>query len=151
MRSDKETSQPLPHRTRVGIAVWTIDPEGVIRFLLRHNKPFGGHSDEWNIFYGTLESNESMIDAAIRELREESGIIISRDSVVSLEKELSYSTPTYTATINYFSVMLPSIDQEITLNEESIGYDWVIWSDLRRIIKYQEQISIFSQIGKISH
>ena len=151
MTSHEEAIQFPPCRTRVGIVVWTIDPEGTMRFLLRHNKPFGEHSDEWNVFYGTLEPNELMIDAAIRELREESGIIISKDSVVSLEKELSYSTPTYTATINYFSVMLPSIDQEIILNEESIGYDWVTWSDLKRIIKYQEQISIFSQIGKISH
>lgn len=149
MRSDKETSQPLPHRTRVGIAVWTIDPEGVIRFLLRHNKPFGGHSDEWNIFYGTLESNESMIDAVVREIREESGILTSRDSVVSLGKELSYSTSMYTATISYFSIMLPSIDQVIVLNEESIGYDWVTWPGLQHTMKYPEQISILSQIGKI--
>lgn len=34
---------------KVAAIVWTIDPEGERRFLLRHNKPFDGYEDEWTI------------------------------------------------------------------------------------------------------
>ena len=59
---------------KVAAIVWTIDPEGNKRFLLRHNKPFDGYEDEWTITFGDIENNESLEEAAIRETREEFGI-----------------------------------------------------------------------------
>lgn len=30
---------------KVGVIVWTVDPDGNYRFLIRHNKPFNGYED----------------------------------------------------------------------------------------------------------
>lgn len=59
---------------KVAAIVWTIDPEGNRRFLLRHNKPFNGYGDEWTITFGDIEKGEKPENAAKREVNEEFGI-----------------------------------------------------------------------------
>jgi len=59
---------------KVAVIVWTIDPEGNRRFLLRHNKPFNGYEDEWTIAFGDIEPEENLEDAAKREASEEFGL-----------------------------------------------------------------------------
>ncbi len=59
---------------KVGVIVWTIDPEGNHRFLIRHNKPFNEHEDEWTISFGNVEQDETIENAALREATEEFGL-----------------------------------------------------------------------------
>ena len=56
---------------KIAAIVWTVDPEGNKRFLLRHNKPFNGYEDEWTVAFGTVENNEDLEAAAKREVQEE--------------------------------------------------------------------------------
>lgn len=133
-------------KARVGIVVWTIDPENNIRYLLRHNSPFDGHPDEWNVFYGTVESDESPRAAALRELEEESGLHVSQNHLIDIESTLTYSTDAYDASIKYFSVRLESVHQKIVLNDESIGYNWVTLPELVATIPCQEQVEIFTKV-----
>ena len=60
---------------KIGVIVWTVDPEGNPRFLLRHNKPFNGYEDEWTITFGNVEEGESVKVAAEREPKEEFGLM----------------------------------------------------------------------------
>jgi subtilisin-like proprotein convertase family protein len=48
----------MVNHQKVAVIVYSKDPEGNWRFLLRHNKPFNGYDDEWTVTFGTIEDNE---------------------------------------------------------------------------------------------
>jgi bis(5'-nucleosidyl)-tetraphosphatase len=59
-----------------GVIVYRLTPDGLKYLLIRHP---GGH---WDLPKGKLESNETDLQAALRELNEETGI-----SVVKLDED----------------------------------------------------------------
>ena len=61
-------------KNKVGVIVYTKDPEENYRFLLRHNKPFDRRGDEWTILFGTVEELEDREETVKKEVGEEYGI-----------------------------------------------------------------------------
>jgi 8-oxo-dGTP pyrophosphatase MutT (NUDIX family) len=134
------------YRVRIGVIVWTVDPEGVKRYFIRHNKPFDGHYDEWNMIFGSVEPEEDLSSAAIREVHEESGIIIEQTALTDLHYSLSYIATAGPTIIHFFSAKVRSIDAPVSLNEESIGYDWATIDDVSQRVPYTEQVEAFTLI-----
>lgn len=85
-----------------GFIVWTIDPEGAKRYFIRHNKPFNGHRDEWSMVLGSVEPKEDLPSAAIREVLEESGIIIEQIALTDLNYSLSHTVADGPTIIHFF-------------------------------------------------
>lgn len=76
-----EISDGLLH---VVVSVWVKDRRGNILLTQRHhNKPWGL---KWECSGGFVLAGESAIDGARRELREETGIMLSRDRLKYLGK-----------------------------------------------------------------
>ena len=72
---------PRPH---VGIGVLLVNPEGKVLIGKRE----GSHAPYWSIPGGYLETGESFETAAIREIKEETGLEIVNPSVICVTNNL---------------------------------------------------------------
>lgn len=128
---------------KVAVIVYTKDPEGNWRFLLRHNKPFNGYKDEWTIAFGNIETSEPKEKAAIREAQEEFEIQEPFEKVVDLKYTIEYEGKQGLTVIHFFACKLPSLDTKITLNEESIGYDWMKFERVKEVMQHEDEKQAF--------
>ncbi len=135
-------------KTRMKIAsiVWTIDPNGEKRFLIRHNRPFDGYDDEWTILFGNVDEGEKPEQAAIREVSEEYGIF-DISSVKNLNYSLENKDKGRVTVIHFFSMRVESIDIPIQLNNESIGYDWMTLENAVASMRYDDESIALTKIG----
>lgn len=75
------TTCPRPH---VGIGVILVNPAGQVLIGKRE----GSHAPYWSIPGGYLEAGESFEDAAIREVKEETGLEIANPVVIGVSNNL---------------------------------------------------------------
>ena len=127
---------------KVGVIVWTIDPDGNSRFLIRHNKPFNGYEDEWTISFGNVEQNESIKNAALREATEEFGLT-DIEQVQDLEYEIEFTSKKGKTIIKFYAIRLKDIDVKISLNEESIGFDWMVLNRVKEVMQHDDEKKAF--------
>lgn len=125
-------------KNKVAVIVYTKDPEENYRFLLRHNKPFDEREDEWTILFGTVEEMETYEETVKREVEEEYGI-----KKIEKIRDLEYVIKTDDLDIHFFSIKVKDINTKICLNEESIGYDWMLIEDVKKIMKYSDEKRAF--------
>lgn len=133
---------------KIGVIVWTIDPEGNRRFLLRHNKPFNGREDEWTIVFGGVEEDENYSETAVREVREEFGINVSE--TVDLEYTVVFENDKGKNIIHFYACKVDNINVKVTLNEESIGYDWMTLDGVMEVMKYDDEKKAFDKINNVN-
>ena len=81
MAQINEPSCPRPH---VGIGVILVNPDGHILIGKRE----GSHAPYWSIPGGYLEAGESFEAAAIREVKEETGLDIANPTVLCVTYNL---------------------------------------------------------------
>lgn len=130
---------------KVAVIVWTIDPEEDKRYLLRHNKPFNGYEDEWTITFGDIEPNENLEDAAKREVSEEFGIS-DIEETKNLNYKIEFGSKHGLTEAHFVSIKVKNIDTQIQLNEESIGYDWMLIEKVEGIMKHEDEKKAFELI-----
>lgn len=134
---------------KVGVLVWTMDPEGKPRFLIRHNKPFDGYDDEWTISFGNVETDETEKKAALREPQEEFGID-KVEEIKDLSYEIEFTGKRGLTVIKFFAIKLESINIKISLNEESIGYDWMTIDRVREVMQHKDEKKAFDILMEIN-
>lgn len=134
---------------KVGVIVWTIDPEDKPRFLIRHNKPFNGYDDEWTISFGNVEVDEAEENASLRESTEEFGLG-KADNVQNLDYEIEFRGKKGKTVIKFFAVKLKDINAKIVLNEESIGYDWMTIDKVREVMQHDDEKKAFDVLMKVN-
>lgn len=134
---------------KVGVIVWTIDPEGTPRFLIRHNKPFDGYDDEWTISFGNVETTETEKEAALREPQEEYGIN-KVEEIKDLSYEIEFEGKRGLTVIKFFAIKLKNIDVKISLNEESIGYDWMTIDKVKEVMQHEDEKKAFDILIEIN-
>lgn len=127
---------------KVAVIVWTIDPEGNKRFLLRHNKPFNGYEDEWTIIFGDTEENETKEGAAKREVEEEFGIK-DFEEIKNLNYKIEFEGKHGQTEAHFIALKVKNLDTKIVLNEESIGYDWVLLEKVKEVMKHEDEKEAF--------
>lgn len=130
---------------KVAVIVWTIDPEGKRRFLLRHNKPFNGYADEWTIAFGDIEGNENIETAAKRETMEEYSIS-DLEEVTNLDYKIEFEGKHGPTEVHFVALKVKNINTRVVLNEESIGYDWVTYEKAMEIMKHDDEKKVFDLI-----
>ena len=127
---------------KVGVSVWTIDPDGNHRFLIRHNKPFNGYEDEWTIVFGNIENGESLEEAAIKEAGEEFEIS-SFEETKDLNYQIEFDGKHGQTEAHFVALKVRDINAQIVLNKESIGYDWVLLEKVKKIMKHEDEKKAF--------
>ncbi len=136
---------------KVAVILWTIDPENQIRFLMRHSKPFNGYDDEWTVSFGSVDPEESEILAAKREAEEEFGIREFDGDTLDLNYSTDYSGKHGPTVVHFFAMKVPNIDVKIVLNEESIGYDWMLVEKVMETMVHDDEKKAFNLLLKKIH
>ncbi|MDY0289020.1 MAG: NUDIX domain-containing protein [Sphaerochaeta sp.] len=125
---------PLPEGVyHVVISVWTVNARDQILLTLRSpQKNF--MPNLWESTSGSVHPGEASMDAALRELREETGIVASPEEIVFL------GTTRKAASFVDIFVVRKSVDlSEVVLQaEETVAAKWVTFSQLQAMEKKGE-------------
>jgi len=122
-----ERGLPLPRGIyHVVISIWTINERQQILLTLRsaqkHLMP-----NLWESTSGSVQAGESSLDAALRELQEETGIVATPDEIVFLG-----TTRKGASFVDIFVVRKKVDLSEIVLQaEETVAAKWVTFSQLQ--------------------
>jgi len=117
--------------------------------LMLHRVP----DDYWHVVAGVVEPDESFVEAAARELVEETGL---HAAVADLAMPQTYEVPemlrheygpgVLEVTIGNFSVVVPP-EWEPTLNEEHDRYRWCGLSEAILLEHWPETMEILAALG----
>lgn len=131
---DGSTSSKHPPR-EVAVFVHRGD-----RLLILHRV----REDYWHVVAGSLEQDEAFADAAVRELREETGLVaipidlrLEQTYAISEREQALYPPGTTGVVIGNFHVYAPE-GWEPVLNEEHDRHDWVPFDVARELMYWLE-------------
>jgi 8-oxo-dGTP pyrophosphatase MutT (NUDIX family) len=134
---------PLPVPTRVDV----LAAGGVVRrrvdgkervAVVRRNR----HGGDWTLPKGHCESGETLQDAAIREVREETGW---RASPVSLIGATNYATDEGEKYVLFWTMDADAPVPEGPMVGEVEAVDWLTYRDARRRLSYPKEIDILAR------
>ncbi len=117
-------------------------------FLLLKRSDKVIYSGEWRMIGGKVKEGEHRADAALRELREETGLIPSLfwaipsvNSFYDVKNDAVHSIPAFACEIGYGS--------EIKLNHEHTDYGWFTAEKATEIISWPEQQRLILLVNSI--
>lgn len=113
--------------------------------MLRHNKPFNGYEDEWTIVFGDIEENESFEEAAKREVTEEFGINTFEEAK-DLNYKIEFEDKHGLTEAHFIALKVKDLNIQIVLNEESIGFDWMLSEKVKEVMKHEDEKKAFELI-----
>lgn len=117
----------------VQIIVYRIKREGAEFLLLKRTRERGGF---WSVVNGTLELNESIIEARNRELLEETGI----ENVLHWSNEINRFSFQYKGNTMVVLVYGAEVSesQRIVINHEHTEYRWVSFEEAMNMLKFDD-------------
>jgi len=114
------------------------------RFLLAQERKYG---QSWTIPGGRVELGESLSEAAIREVREETGVPIKLDGIVRLEH--SPSATGARIRVIFTGSAIDDTPPKSQPDEESLGAAWLTLDEIRaRPLRGFELAALLEQIAK---
>ncbi|MGN6367528.1 MAG: NUDIX hydrolase [Phycisphaerae bacterium] len=116
----------MPEVRADGIAVYVYRRVGSgVEFLqIRRTAATGEYQWSWQTVYGGVEAGETAVRAAVRELREETGLRPVRMWQVEFLETFYFRPHDYVLLMPVFGVEVKG-DEGIVLNAEHDGYRWV--------------------------
>ena len=110
-----------PHRNEivVGTIVYVFDEDGRVLLFKRKKPPFAGY---WEAPGGKINFGERLVDAAVRELREETGIDADKSMLRFVEIMEHIIMPEYHRILAVYAVQVPN-SVEIRATEHD-DYRW---------------------------
>lgn len=115
----------------------------VLVLLVKSNKQKGSH---WGFPKGHVESKESIVQTAIREINEETGIIAKlQDSKIFWQN--TYEPYPYTIkTVTYFWFKQSNESEPLILQKKEIKTAlWINIEDAKKILSYESDVKILEQ------
>ena len=132
-RIKRHQNKPIP-TTRVSVVV--VEDGKIL--LVKHRK---GNKQYWVLPGGRLEYGETFIDCAVRELREETGLIIEAEKFIFLSEAIAPDRSRHIVNV-YLKAKITG--GKLQLGDEPVlaGVDFLPLADL-------EQITLFPPIGGV--
>jgi dATP pyrophosphohydrolase len=123
-----------------GIAVYVYKRSGdVIDFLqLRRSRNTGEYQHSWQICYGGIKDGETAVKAALRELKEETGLKPRAMHQVEYLEQFFFRPHDYVLVMPVFAVMVDAADP-LTLNDEHSEYRWIASTDIETHFMWRTQ------------
>ena len=124
---------------------------GAIVYTIIDRKPYYllicSKGDDWGFPKGHLEKDESVKEAALREIKEETGINV--DLVTSFKRTLEYSLPNGNDKIVYYFIG-EFKDQEFKKQEDEVKEIRLLpYEEALEILTYDDMKSIFRQAHEV--
>ena len=96
------------------------------RFLLTQEQKYGS---TWSLPGGRVEPGESLIDAAIREVHEETGVPVRIDGILRIEHAAAESTAR--VRVLFAGTPIDDTAPKTTADAESLGAAWLTMDEIR--------------------
>lgn len=132
-----------------GIVVYRREPDSTkFQYLLLHY--IGGH---WDLPKGKVEANESLEQAASREVREETGLIVS--PLTGFSETISYyyrgqGRELVDKSVTFFIGEAPQ-DADVVLSPEHIDYEWLEVNQALKRLTYNNARHLLSMVNQFIH
>jgi mutator protein MutT len=94
------------------------------RFILLHRQPHKQEGDKWGLPAGKVDAGESDIDAVVREVHEETGILRSKNDF-ELMGVYEFTFPEHDVTFPAYRLQLAAIEPVRLSEREHQAYLWV--------------------------
>ncbi|HPN37851.1 MAG TPA: NUDIX pyrophosphatase [Melioribacteraceae bacterium] len=109
-----------------------------LEFLLLRRAETEKYPNIWQPITGTIDNNEKAYETAIREIYEETGIIVDDIYVVptlsgyySYEKDIISMIPVFAVSVN--------LNQKVNISEEHNCYRWVKYNEASTLVAWSDQ------------
>jgi len=143
---NEKVFQKATREISAGFIIYRKSKEGIRYLLLYH----GGNY--WNFPKGKIESGERSFRAAIRELKEETGLkksdLVFKEYFRTTDKYLFYRGRERIFKIVIF-YLAESKTSNILLSHEHEGYGWFLHRDASRIIRFKNLREILKQANDL--
>ena len=114
-----------------GALVYRLEGEKLMLLLLRHRH--GGH---WSFPKGHVEGNETEVQTALREVREETGLVVNLQDGFRHTVEY-YPKPGVKKLVVYFLGEAAPNAVAVRQEEEISELKWVEWNDAFRAVSFK--------------
>jgi dihydroneopterin triphosphate diphosphatase len=135
----------VPEVRADGIAIYVYRRTPLLEFLqIKRSANTGEYQWSWQTVYGGVEKGETAVQAALRELKEETGLTPAVMWQVEYLEKFYFMPHDYVLLMPVFAVEV-SAHAAITLNEEHTEFRWVpeshidgsfMWRTQREALKY---------------
>ncbi|OGF63522.1 hypothetical protein A2662_01685 [Candidatus Giovannonibacteria bacterium RIFCSPHIGHO2_01_FULL_45_33] len=136
----------MPREISAGIIIYRKTSEGIKYLLLYHGGSY------WNFPKGKLEQSERGMDAAFREVKEETGLgkneLILKDQFRVTDKFFFFREKKRIFKIVIF-YLAQSRTRDVTVSAEHNGYGWFTYKEAQKIVKFQNLRNIIKTANDI--
>ncbi|GAB7220029.1 NUDIX hydrolase [Vibrio comitans] len=131
----------IPVNTSVVSGVALSEIEGEMKLLLMKRVK----GDFWCHVAGSIESNETAVQAIIREFNEETQIQVSELYNAQFLEQFFEATVNVIQLIPVFVVLCPP-DQQVELNDEHTEYKWCSLSEALELAPFPNQHGVYKHV-----
>jgi dATP pyrophosphohydrolase len=141
---------------QINVIPFRKNKKGEIEFAVFHRSD----NSMWHFVSGGAEDDESTLDAAIRELREEAGIkevsnLFKLDSKASIPKSAYPSVthwPKNLYVLPQFSFAVNISEHKITLSEEHDKFRWLAYDEAKDLLKWDsDKVALWELNERLKH
>lgn len=130
-------------QARKKVQIWILSGMGdQSKVLLLLTRPERGTI--WQPVTGWVEDGEEIRDAALRELHEETGLLLSSEKIQDLDSTIQYKVqkPFYSGLVEESSwVTFTSVTFQPTLDPgEHVEAKWFEWDEARKLLPHSHQV-----------
>lgn len=139
---DQFRDEPLPEGVyHIVVEIYTVTENNEILITQRHkDKPW---ALKWEITGGSILKGETPEEGAIRELREETGIEVTRDDLNFMYSYIHKNTPSI---YKCFVVFIDKNKRKIQLQQgETVDYNYLPYEAFKEFIKTDDYVDVLRQ------
>jgi len=145
----RESGMAIPQGVPVrayGVTVFLCKREDrAWKLLLLCRVTAGRLGATWSQIWGVIEAGETAWEAALREIREESGVIPDRFYYADICEQCYDAHADCVCVIPVFAAFLDS-EQAVVLNEEHSDYRWVTFEEAEALLPFASRRAVLHHI-----